>query len=219
MHRRMIKPGVLAFLTLIIASPAAFAAWSEVETGMWPKSWPKELEPLRQNARTIETATLIHENIYEIHFKDRDTFERSWPILVGLKSKNGLLTLFKVASSLPNQVAIISNEVPAVRIYASQAPGGISGGLPFGPPWPSSALLPDGNLPEYVKMGEVQGKKTWVPAKIEKEKIVWLMRARVDVELVIDGKIIDLNRIRIPSDTPIIDKRWPAEESKSEDTE
>jgi hypothetical protein len=29
------------------------------------------------------------------------------------------------------------------------------------------------------------------------------------MELVVDGKIIDLNRIALPADTPIIDKRWP----------
>ncbi len=29
------------------------------------------------------------------------------------------------------------------------------------------------------------------------------------IELVVDGKIVDLNRIRLPVDTPIIDKRFP----------
>ena len=39
-----------------------------------------------------------------------------------------------------------------------------------------------------------------------------MYRARIDLELVVDGKIIDLNRIQIPSDAPIIDKRFPAKE-------
>jgi hypothetical protein len=218
MYRYMIKLSVSAFLVLVILSPATFAVTRIEETGRWPQSWPKELEPLRQNARTICTATMIHEDIYEIHFKDRDTFERSWPILLGLKSKKGQLTFLKVASSPPDQVVIFSNEVPAVRIYDSPA-GSISGGSAVGPPWPSSAFLPDGLLPEYVKAGEVQGKRTWIPATRGEGFKGFMFRARVDVELIIDGKIIDLNRIRIPSDTPIIDRRWPVEEHKSETSE
>ena len=73
-------------------------------------------------------------------------------------------------------------------------------------------------LPEYVTTGEVDGKKTWIPAARGQGFLGIMNRARVDLELIIDGKIIDLNRIRIPSDTPIIDKRWPAEEPKSEIT-
>jgi hypothetical protein len=218
MYRYMIKLSVSAFLVLIILSPATFAITRIEETGRWPQSWPKELEPLRQNARTIETATMIHEDIYEIHFKDRDTFERSWPLLIGLKSKGGPLIINKVESSPPNQVVIFSNDVPAVRIFTSPAGSG-SGGLTVGPPWPSSAMTPEGRLSEYVGSGEVNGKKTWIPATPGKGFQGFMFRARVDVELIIDGKIIDLNRIRIPSDTPIIDKRWPVEEHKSETTE
>jgi hypothetical protein len=32
---------------------------------------------------------------------------------------------------------------------------------------------------------------------------------RVDIVLVVDGQVIDLNRIPLPADTPIIDRRWP----------
>lgn len=34
------------------------------------------------------------------------------------------------------------------------------------------------------------------------------------IELVVDGEIVDLNRIRIPADTPIIDQRFPGEPYK-----
>ncbi len=36
-------------------------------------------------------------------------------------------------------------------------------------------------------------------------------------ELVVDGKIVDLNRISLPTDTPIIDERFKAEDDKSPD--
>jgi hypothetical protein len=223
MHRYMIKLGVFAFLASIISLPAGFTVTTEVETGMWPKSWPKELEPLRNNARTYNVATALHEIIYEIHFQDRNVFERAWPLLLGLKSKGGTLTLCKVESTRPKQEVLFSNDVPSIRIHAPES--GLVGNLVAGPPWPPTALLPNGELSEYVTSSEIHGEKTWVPVTIEKARnemekghFMWLMRARVDLELIIDGKIIDLNRIRIPSDTPIIDKRWPAEESKIQTT-
>ena len=35
-----------------------------------------------------------------------------------------------------------------------------------------------------------------------------MKRARLDIELSVDGDIVDLNRIPLPADTPIIDKRF-----------
>jgi len=32
--------------------------------------------------------------------------------------------------------------------------------------------------------------------------------ARTEVELIVDGNVVDLNRISLPPDTPIIDKRF-----------
>ncbi len=35
--------------------------------------------------------------------------------------------------------------------------------------------------------------------------------ARTDREFIVDGRIVDLNQITLPSDTPIMDKRFGAE--------
>jgi hypothetical protein len=217
------KLGLLTCLAFMVSSSAAFAITMVSIEGTWPQSWPKELEPLRKDARTYVVANGLVENIHEIHFKDRDVFERAWLILVALKSKGGTLTLCKVEGTRPKQEILFSNDVPSIRIYSP--PSGLIGKPVIGPPWPPTALLPNGELSEYVTNREINGEKTWIPATIEKPHNIEigkgplssLFRARVDIELIIDGKIIDLNRIRIPSDTPIIDKRWPAEESKSED--
>jgi len=41
----------------------------------------------------------------------------------------------------------------------------------------------------------------------------FIYRARVDLTLVVDGQVIDLNRIRLPADTLVIDRRnLPSEE-------
>jgi hypothetical protein len=48
---------------------------------------------------------------------------------------------------------------------------------------------------------------TWVPVQPGDENKGFYYRARVDLELVADGEIIDLNRIKLPTEIPIIDKR------------
>jgi hypothetical protein len=204
------KLRILVFLAMLVFSPEVFASARIVDFGTWPEGWPKELEPLRKNARTFSLRAGIQEAIYEIRFKDRETFERYWPILIGLKSKGAPLTLKKIVSEKPKQEIWLPDEIPAVRIFAT--PGG------NGPPWPDSARMPDGRLSEYVVQKEIDGEKTWIPATPGKDFKGFLFRARIDLEVVVDGKIIDLNRIRIPSDTPIIDNRWPNEESKNEPT-
>ena len=70
-------------------------------------------------------------------------------------------------------------------------------------PWPASIKSPSGELPEYV----VASKETWVPFSDKSQK-GFINRARVDIVLVVDGNIVDLNRIPLPLSTPIIDKRF-----------
>jgi hypothetical protein len=43
----------LAALALFAVCPV-YADYSVWDKGMWPESWPKELEPLRKQARTFE---------------------------------------------------------------------------------------------------------------------------------------------------------------------
>jgi hypothetical protein len=80
------------------------------------------------------------------------------------------------------------------------------------PPWPESVKLPNGQLPEYVVLFD--DKTTWVPADANHTLKGFEFRARIECELVVDGKIIDLNRIRLPANTPIVDKRKFEEQSK-----
>ena len=47
------------------------------------------------------------------------------------------------------------------------------------------------------------------PGYVEQAKKAGVtLRTVTDIELVVDGEIVDLNRIRLPADTPIIDKRF-----------
>jgi hypothetical protein len=51
-----------AFLAAITfcAAGFAYADYSVWDKGMWPESWPKELEPLRKQSRTLEGPVQFH---------------------------------------------------------------------------------------------------------------------------------------------------------------
>jgi hypothetical protein len=116
--------------------------------GKWPKSWPKELEPLRKQAWTW-----VHGQIeipsYEIPFDNREEFESAWPHILKLKRKGAPITL---------------SRGPHIRVKSA-------------------------------KTGGVRVRSHWA-------------KALYDIELVVDGDIVDLNRIRLPADTRIIDERF-----------
>jgi len=197
----------LVLLSVMCFSSPTLGIIGVSDFGSWPEDWPKELEPLRKQARTIDVAIGIQESIYAIRFSDRATFERCWPVLCQVKSKGAPLKIYSVGSAAPTVAS--SNKAAAVRIHAPAR--GMSGSLAIGPPWPAAALLPDGQLPEYVEhVGD-----TWVPAAAGKP-FFFHFRARVDLELVVDGKVIDLNRIPLPADTPIVDTRAAPEPEKDQ---
>jgi len=232
---------VLCLLACLVVMPG-WARVSTADVGRWPADWPEELEPFRERAQTIGVATGLQMNIYQIPFESQEEFRGVWPAILGLKSKGGTLTLQYVGSEAPGWPNC-SNEGPCVRIYApsegvtrSRPPEGtpepelpadptrqdlqklVEAGtaLNAAPPWPESAYLPNGELAEYVASEWVEGRLTWVPAEIGGEFRGFLHRARVDIELVVDGDVIDLNFTHLPDHTRIIDKRGllPDEETE-----
>jgi len=225
-YRLLAGPRVLAVLVLA-AVPFLVSLVAEGEGGAWPYDWPVELEDVRAQAKTFDVG--IGVRIYQIPFESREQFEAAWPGILRAKSHGGTLALCAVGSEGDGWPGA-SNEQPAVRIYGPSGgfvrmpePGkelvedatsstieGLKAlieqgkALYGGEPWPESAHLPSGDLPEYVAGEWVDGRLTWVPATPGK---LTLSRARVDIEVVVDGEIIDLNRIHLPPDTRIIDKR------------
>lgn len=223
----------LATITLLAACclPASAAIYTADE-GNWPEEWGAELEPLRATSRTIGVATGLQENIYEIPIADRETFERVWPAVLKLVTPGGRVTLTTVSDEPdPNWGHILDGKRATIRIY------GPSGGyasvgstdpnqpvdyeqlvkdgkaLKTDAPWPQDIVGPRGELPEYVVSvkGE-DGRLTWKPIDpfAGGEFRGFCHRARIDVELVIDGQIIDLNATQLPEGATIKDQRFAA---------
>jgi hypothetical protein len=216
-------------VTLLLLSqvPSGNSVVLEDEVGRWPEDWPKELEPLRQQARTLSIGAGICEEVYEIPFSDRETFERAWPYILQVKSRWAPIALYRFTRDVVgSRTPFGGMRYPTVRIRApSSAYIGGAGGEPdtveeadelvkrgemlrAAPPWPDEIRSATGVLPEFVRVEKVDGESKWVPAQQDKPMRGFLHRVRVEIELIVDGEIIDLNRVPLPPDTPIIDKRW-----------
>ncbi len=239
---------IVSVLVTFALPPICFSLAMTQDKGKWPDSWPQEMEPLRNKAKTIEFTAGNQEDIYEIHFSDRDQFEHFWPVILSLKTPGAPLRLSRINPDY--QGSLLSYARPAVRIYAppqsaSSGPGGDEGeamaklneemlnaspekrkelkqefarllrkqkeqgkSLQSGPPWPKEIISDSGELPEYVHAEEVDGKRRWVPAMRDGKRVGFLYRARIEIELIVDGNVIDLNRILLPPESFIIDKRF-----------
>ena len=182
-----------------MACVTAYALVSVDSKGRWPSTWPKELEPFRAHSTTIGVANGTQETIYEISFQTREEFEKAWPFILTLKSKGAPIVFESSPAKLVNLETF-----SGVRIFCpSESRSSFADGanLKAGAPWPDSAKTASGGLPEYV----VEKNGTWVPYAGPGGWPQW--RARVEIALVMDGKIVSTNHLQIPAGTPIVDKR------------
>jgi hypothetical protein len=152
---------VAAFAFCAVSS--VYALYSVSNRGEWPKSWPKELEPLRKQARTLVGPVALQRH-YAIPFTKREEFESAWPHLLKVKSKGAHLRLVRGPNFFlggQTKAGVVVHSPPAGQADNPAAP----------------------EDPTYI-------------------------------ELVVDGDIVDLNRIPLPADTPIIDERFKDEQKK-----
>jgi hypothetical protein len=171
---------LLAAITCLTVCSTVHAEYSVVDKGMWPESWPQELEPLRKQARTYEGPRVLYRT-YLIPFTKREEFEAAWPQLLKVKSKG----------------------VPIVLVR--------------GPKTDFFEVKPAGVLIHTPPVGADQGTENEVPiADAKKAHGNWRTNATY-IMLVVDGEIVDLNRIYLPADTLIIDERLKAEDGKAPD--
>ncbi len=133
--------------------------------GTWPKTWPKELEPLRKEAWTWEHG--FGGMSYDIPFATREEFEAAWPHILTLKTKDARIYLLRGSH---------------LRVAEGKSGAGVR-------------VVP----PREITSAEMEK----LPANIV--TAIWL---------VVDGEIVDLNRIALPADTTIIDERFKEEKKK-----
>jgi hypothetical protein len=161
----------LVAVAVCAISSTALGIWDVADEGLWPETWPKELEPLRKQSSTMEgsLAMLVK---YQIPFTKRGEFEAAWPHLLKVKSIGAPIILVRAPKN-----AFIGLKSAGVIVHS--------------PPRGSKD-------PEQPIDGVKEARQRWM-------KTTYL-------ELVVDGLVVDLNRIELPTDTPIFDERFSTEE-------
>jgi hypothetical protein len=201
MHLR--KKSLIVIISVFITASLTLASVITWRKGKWPGPWPKQLKEYQQQAMVIEIAEDIQETVFEISFEKRDEFEKAWPEILELKTRGAPLILEKG----PSEYKISGTTVETgVRIlWPSMQSVKMDDGtiLRASPIDFSSLKSPSGGLPEYV----IAKNGKWVPYD-DKEQKEPRHRARVDIVLITDANIVDLNRIPLPANTPIIDRRF-----------
>ena len=162
---------VTAFLAAVVLGAASPAPrdYSVTHKGIWPNSWPKELDPLRSQARTLE-GPLLPQLTYEVPFTSREDFESAWPHLLKVKSQGAPIILVR----------------GPYKFLGANMKAGVVVHCP--PANTDRKANPEAPLP-----GQRSVRSTWM----------WTNY----IELVVDGDVVDLNRITFPADTPIVDER------------
>jgi hypothetical protein len=160
----------LAAIALFAVCSTVYALYDVSYRGEWPKSWPKELEPLRMQATTLVGPEAPNRH-YLIPFTKREEFEAAWPHLLKVKSKGAPIILVRGPKT----------------DFMEVKPAGV---LIHSPPEGADKRV----NPEEPIPGQTNVRVTWMNTTF--------------IELVVDGNIVDLNRIALPADTPIIDERF-----------
>jgi hypothetical protein len=96
MNRRAFLLDGMAGVAALSVGRVARALYDVADEGLWPKTWPKELEPLRKQARTLSgpLAPFMYLH-YEIPFGKREEFEAAWPHLLKVRTKGAPIFLLR----------------------------------------------------------------------------------------------------------------------------
>jgi len=209
---------------------SVYAFWSGGPGGTWPKSWPKELEPLRKQASTCVGGIALHTR-YEIPFTNRKEFESAWPHILKVKSKGAPITLLRGSHGIigaPKTAGVCiqflgtspdeTGALPVTtRTAATELPS-VSGSA--GPTRAATNEKPTPSPERRDNTPALTGRSVPVPppaaATLSKtDSAGRLPGTPIEIWLVVDGDIVDLNRIPLPPDTPITDRRFEDGQNKS----
>ncbi len=224
---------------LILAMHSAYAMRGVTQKGDWPEEWPKELEPLRN--QSITQWHTHQGGMHEISFASREEFESAWPHILSVKSKDAPLILLsspytRTPKPITAGVRILTPATGTLvtedKSYTPERESAIPEGkfLRIGPPWPDYVKSESGVLPEFVIFEDgkwalyerkarenTSAKKATIEERREEVRVDFsIRRARIDIELIVDGEIVDLNRIPLPADTQIIDNRFQEGHNREE---
>jgi hypothetical protein len=189
----------VVFITASI-SFASVIIWRE---GKWPGPWPKQLKAYRQQTRTVDISGDIEETVFEISFENRDKFEKAWPEIIKLKSEGAPLILEKGPSKYKSGGTTIDKGIRILWLSTQKIIMDDGTELRDNPAELALVRTETGELPEYA----IEKDGQWIPYTSQ-DNPGPRHRTRVDIVLITDANIVDLNRIPLPAETSIIDRRF-----------
>jgi len=157
-------PITTVVVIVLLTAVSALADYTFELRGTWPKTWPSELEPLRERSQTFVGGEILLQH-FAIPFDDRDEFETVWPHILRVKTPGSSIVLRRKSDFW------LAGRSAGVCVHAP----------------------PKGQKGRSPEPGDAKDEFEWTS---------------IYIELVVDGEIIDLNRIPIPPNTPIIDERF-----------
>ncbi len=164
----MRRSAVLMALAFCLCASTCWALYRVMDRGEWPTAWPKELEVLRNGSRTL-VGPIVANRHYAIPFTSQAEFEKLWPYLLSVKTKDAPVVLVKG----PN------------FFLGKDAKAGVVVHSP-----------PDG-----------QEQNPSTPEKpINSSNVHERWMYTTYIELVVDGDIVDLNRINLSP--VVVDERF-----------
>ena len=132
--------------------------------------------------------------------------------------------------------SLLSYKTPMIRIYSSSRGLSVSPELDLDPtkridfeklikngkalraeaPWPEALMNEHGVLPEFVQSKkDSNGRLRWVASDPWKNSGGGFHnRCRVDIDLLVDGKVIDLNTFALPKNVKVVDLRFGSNEEE-----
>lgn len=166
------KRSMAWFLAMVLClSGPVYALYSVSDHGDWPSNWPKEMESLRKQSRTLVGPTV--ENVhYAIPFKHREDFETAWPHILSRKTKGAPIILVRGPNFFLGDDQAVGVIIHTPPLASSRNPA----------------------TPERPIAGVTEPRVRWMNTTY--------------LEVVVDGTIVDLNRIPLPADTVIVDERF-----------
>jgi hypothetical protein len=194
-------PSLVAAVAICAMCSKALALYLVIEQGTWPKSWPKQLDKLRDQSRTLEgpEAPYLH---FAIRFTDRGQFEAAWPHILKVKTKGAPIILVRGENFFlgkDSKSGVVVHSPPADGTDKPAAGEGPVAGEP-----PAAGEPSIKGAPPVAGEGSIKGEG---PIEgVRDPRMRWMNTTYI--ELVVDGQIIDLNRIPLPKGTPIIDERF-----------
>ena len=201
----------IGFLCTLSCAGLLFSTGHPLPNGLEPKPWSKDLERLLAKTHHREEYLQyddIRETVFDIQFNERENFEKLWPSILSLKSKGAPLIL-RTGPSTHRRFDPIMNGVHV--LYPLRDQEGLSN-PGIDPKLLELLLSSPGVPPEYVEIdgNNVTPFSDVLPKPLARHEKLReaIYRVRTDIILVIDGNVVDLNRIPLPEDTPIIDQRF-----------